>query len=139
MRRLHRSNKAKSHWIYNLRSIRELYGVSRNTPLNWIKQGLIPVDDQRPIVFRGDELNRFHKGRCERARCPLAPYELYCLGCKRPKKPLHGQIEFISFRGRSGQVTGICPDCSSAIFRFVTQSSIDVFFTRYQVKCRDEN
>ena len=35
--------KAKAHRVYSDEDLRQLYGVSRNTPNNWVKAGLQPV------------------------------------------------------------------------------------------------
>jgi hypothetical protein len=138
MRRRHHPNKAKSHWVYDLKATRSLYGVSRNTPLNWIKQGLRPIDDQKPVAFRGDELNRFHLQRRGKLRCRLEPHEFFCVGCKRPKQPFDGEIEVIPSRKGAARITGVWPDCRGAVFRFVGPRGTPAFFERYAVKSRDE-
>lgn len=139
-RRLQSWRKAKASWVYTIKDVRRLYGVSRNTPLNWIKQGLRPIDHQKPIAFRGDELNRFHRQRWEDARRPPpGPGELYCVGCNRPKQPQGDQVEFVVSRSGAGRMTGICPDCGGSAFLFVTRRTAAAFFKRYQVNSRPDH
>jgi hypothetical protein len=54
-RRMQATCAAKTHRVYSFDDVCRLYGVSRNTPANWIKQGLLPIDDRRDKAFASAE------------------------------------------------------------------------------------
>jgi len=35
--------------------VSRLFGIHKNTVRNWLRQGLAPIDVQRPTVIRGDD------------------------------------------------------------------------------------
>ena len=50
---------AKIHRNYSVEDTARLFNVHKNTVRNWLKDGLEPIDDQRPTLVRGEELRRF--------------------------------------------------------------------------------
>jgi hypothetical protein len=50
---------AKIHRSYSVEEMALLFGVHKNTVRNWFKNGLEPIDVQRPTVVRGAEIRRF--------------------------------------------------------------------------------
>ena len=71
---------AKSLRCYIIAETAELYDVHRNTVSHWLANRLEPIDAGRPILIRGDELNRFDKARREADRQVCEPAEIFCLG-----------------------------------------------------------
>jgi hypothetical protein len=54
---------AKIHRNYSVEDTARLFNVHKNTVRNWLKDGLEPIDDQRPTLVRGEELRRFLNDR----------------------------------------------------------------------------
>ena len=131
-RRLHSSRKAKKHWMYDIKAIQKLYGVSRNTPLNWIKAGLKPVDGQRPILFTGGELNRFHHERWLNSRRPLEVGELPCYSCGCPRRCAKETVRFVKIHHGAGQLTGTCPKCFEPCYLFASSRQVEEFYRSYE-------
>jgi hypothetical protein len=103
--------RAKSDWVYSEPEVIDLYGVSRNTILNWIKTGLHPVPGRSPRLFHGAELNHFHKERRERAKRPSERDELYCISCKAQQTMAGREVRVrITYRS-GGWLTWTCPEC----------------------------
>jgi transposase-like protein len=123
-RRLHSWRKAKIHRVYDKAGIEAIYGISRNTVSNWIKQGLKPVDDTSPVLVRGEELNRFHLQRYLASKRPCRADEIYCLSCDRPKRPKESQARFTAQRAGVGSVRAVCPDCGHALIRYVNSKGL---------------
>ena len=133
-RKLYSSRKAKKHWIYDIKAVCDLYGVSRNTPLNWMKAGLEPIAGGKPYRFRGDELNRFHAERRECARKTIRDNELYCLSCKAPKLPAPQSVNVELHSSGAGIVSGRCPDCGSDVSRFASPTQVALICEECSVK-----
>ena len=124
---------ARINWLYTLDEVRDLYGVSRNTPANWIRQGLKPIDDATPIAVEGSELNRFHKQRWLDSKRPIGNAELYCGPCDRPTTPQSGLIRFKSNERGAGSIMASCCRCGKAVERFVSSTQAKQFLSNYQV------
>lgn len=74
--------KAKQDWTYSRAAVMGLYGVTRNTVINWMKEGLVTVPGH-PVLFRGEDLNAFHEARRAGARRNCSPGEFLCFHCKK--------------------------------------------------------
>jgi len=101
-----------------------LFRVHKNTVRNWFKQGLAPIDDQRPIVVRGEEIRRFLGERRARVKRPSGPGRIYCLPCRGPKVPAGKMAECVAMGESTGTLQGICPDCNRMIYRRVNPQKL---------------
>jgi hypothetical protein len=138
-KRRHSWRSAKTHWVYTLPDICRLFGVTRNTPLNWMRQGLTSIDGAKPIAVEGKELNRFHKQRWLDSKRPLGEGELYCRSCDRPRRPHSGQIKFKSNIRGAGSIIASCEQCGSALELFVSPSQAARFLATYSVNTAPED
>ncbi len=109
--------RAKSHRVYETADVVRLFGVHKNTVGNWVKAGLQPVDDGRPMAFRGDDLRAFLTKRRDAKKRPCKPGELFCLPCRKPTRPAGGMVDYIPSSPTGGNLRGICPDCDRLIHR----------------------
>jgi hypothetical protein len=110
---------AKIHRNYSVEDTARLFKVHKNTIRNWLKDGLEPIDDQRPTLVRGDELRRFLAHRRARAKQACGPGRIYCLPCRAPKVPAGNMTECLKTGDTTGALRGICPDCDRMIHRRV--------------------
>lgn len=117
--------RLKKHRAYSIDELQKRLGVHPNTIQNWIADGLGPVDDQRPMLFRGETVIAFLKdGPSEpRRRCDVG--ELMCLPCGGPKKPDGGMVDFIPTSPDRGRLQGLCPDCGNLMNRIVGRCDLD--------------
>ena len=71
-----------------------LLAVHKNTLRNWLKVGLLPVDDRRPILILGRQLSSFlHAQRQEKTkRC--RPGQFYCFRCRAPKTSAASRADY---------------------------------------------
>ena len=102
-----------------------LFNVHKNTVRNWLKQGLEPIDGQRPTVIRGEEIRRFLAERRARSKQTCGPGRIYCLPCRAPKVPAGKMAECVATGDTTGTLRGICPDCDRMIYRRVNPQKID--------------
>jgi transposase len=78
----------KTHRTYRFDQLAEIVGVTVATVRSWCKKGLPCITDQRPFLIRGRDFKVFHEAHLKSRRQKLAPFEVYCLSCKRPVQPL---------------------------------------------------
>jgi hypothetical protein len=60
--------RIKLHRNYSVEEVATLFRIHKNTVRHWLKQGLQPIDDQRPTLIRGPELVRFITERRKRLK-----------------------------------------------------------------------
>jgi hypothetical protein len=116
---------AKIHRNYSVEEVSRLYGVHKNTVRSWLKQGLIAIDDRRPIVIPGRELGRFLTERRHRNKQTCGPGRLFCLPCRAPKVPAGKMVDCTPIGDSAGNLVGICPDCNRFIYRRVNLRKLD--------------
>lgn len=108
---------AKIHRSYSVDDISRLFKVHKNTVRNWLRQGLEPIDDQRPTLIRGHELRHFLAERRSGLKQACGPGRIYCLPCRAPKMPAGKIVDCVQTGDNTGTLQGICPDCNRMIYR----------------------
>jgi hypothetical protein len=128
---------AKIHRSYSVEDVSRLFKFHKNTVRTWLKQGLEPIDDQRPVLIRGEKLRRFLSERRTRSKQTCGSGRIYCLPCRAPKVPAGRIAECVQMGETTGTLQGICPDCDRMIYRRVNpqklnavRGDLDVTFTQ---------
>jgi excisionase family DNA binding protein len=125
-RRTIRHRLLKAHRSYTVEELARLLLTHKNTIRNWIKCGGLPViDDRRPTLIKGSELIGFLKARRTSAKKPCGPGFLFCLKCRSPREPAAGMADYLPLTSTSGNLSGLCPDCFTLMFRRVALSKLD--------------
>jgi hypothetical protein len=125
--------RAKLNRTYTVEEVARLFGCHRNTVRAWLGTGLKPIDAQRPLLIRGDELRRFHsKRRAERKR-PTPPGMIHCLRCREPQRPAGGMADYIPRSHTFGDLVGICPKCDTMLYRRVNFEKLGAVSTGLEV------
>lgn len=100
---------------YDPADIAKLFGVHRNTVRHWLKDGLQPIDDQRPPLVHGSALKSFITERQEARRQTCRLGELFCFRCRAPRKPW-GNMADVSFRtDKIAKLTAFCCICETVM------------------------
>ena len=134
--RRHNPRRAQSHFSYTVYEVAELYEVSRPTVRHWLANGLTPNDGSRPFLIHGNELNRFHASRRAAKKNPCGPGELYCLGCKAPRRPAESMADYTPGATAGGTVKGICPVCEGMMTQRVNAARLARFQAELDVTTR---
>ena len=116
---------AKIHRNYSVEELAGLFNVHKNTVRGWLRDGLVPIDDQRPTLIRGDETRRFLTERRTKAKQSCGPGRIYCLPCRAPKVPAGNMADLRSDGGTNSSLCGICPDCDRLIYRRVNPLKLE--------------
>ncbi|WP_369414320.1 helix-turn-helix domain-containing protein [Microvirga puerhi] len=114
----------KQHRTYTVEELARLFRVHKNTIRAWQKEGLKPIDDARPLLFKGDGVASFLLARRETAKQPCGPGQIYCLPCRAPKVPDGDFVEYVPGTSTNGNLRGLCPTCGTTIHRRVNRSKI---------------
>src|SRR5262249_25718968 len=116
---------AKIHRSYSVDDVSQLFKIHKNTVRNWLRQGLQPIDDQRPTLIRGQELHHFLAERLSRSKQTCGPGRIYCLPCRAPKVPAAKIADCIKTGDTTGTLQGICPDCNRLLYRLVNPQKLN--------------
>ena len=127
-----------------MEEVSRLFSVHKNTVRSWLRQGLRPIDDQRPTLVRGEELSRFLADRRARAKQTCGPGRIYCLACRAPKVPAGKIADCVLTGNNMGALQGICPDCDRMIYRRVNpqkladvRGDLEITITQAQLRLED--
>lgn len=145
-KRRHNPRLVKIHRSYAVDEIAKLFGIHKNTVRNWFKNGLVPIDKQRPTLIHGLALRRFLEQQRASAKQPCPPGYLYCLKCRAPKKPACDMVDYLPYAESVGNLRGICPACETIMNRRVSQTkfnevcaNLDVSFPEDATRIRERN
>jgi hypothetical protein len=116
---------SKIHRNYSVEDISRLFTIHKNTVRNWLREGLKPIDIQRPTLIQGGELRRFLAERRARAKRACGPGRIYCLPCRSAKVPAGKIADCIPTSDTTGTLQGICPDCNRMIYRRVNPQKLN--------------
>lgn len=123
----------KIHHSYSVQEIATTGGVCENTVHNWRKAGLQAIDDSRPIYVTGIELRRFLTEMRRRTKSPCQIDELYCLKCRKPRRPDGDMADFLN-TGSTGRLTGLCPVCTLLMHKRVSLQSLPLLEQKLQIQ-----
>ena len=124
-KRRHNPRLVKIHRSYTVEEVARLYGIHKNTVRNWFKNGMVPIDEQRPTLVHGLDLQCFLEQQRRSAKQPCPPGYLYCLKCRKPQKPACDMADYVVHTETVGNLRGICPDCETIMNRRVSLAKID--------------
>jgi hypothetical protein len=123
-RRRANPNRVKIHTNYTARELANRLGVHKNTVRHWQRNGLEPIDSQRPYIFKGAEVRAFLVAWNAKRKRQCPPGTIYCFRCREPRAPIPTSLRYVEMRAGSGNLGGICMACGTVMHRRVRQSSI---------------
>lgn len=117
----------KVHRNYSVEDVADLFGIHKNTVLNWKKNGLETIDDERPMLFYGKILAAYLQANRTKHKQPCKPGEIYCIRCRAPKVPAGDMAEYQPVTTTVGNLLAICPDCELMMNRRISLSKLELF------------
>jgi hypothetical protein len=127
----------KTHRSYTVGEIALLFRRHKNTVRNWTREGLEPIDDQRPAVFDGKTLATFLQSRRARGKRPCAAGQIYCVACRAPQKPALDMADYLPVTATSGNLRGLCPACGRLMHRRVSKVRLSTIAGKLQIRFTD--
>ncbi len=115
--------RVKLHYSHSVEEIAKALGCHRQTVRLWIKQGLPADSSMRPVLVRGEDLRKFLSGKYSNGKQPMLPGQMYCLKCRARQSPAFEVADLIVVTPNIGTLQGMCPECSTIMFRHVARAS----------------
>lgn len=133
-----RLSRIKGLRSYTIMEAAEVSGVSPRTIHNWSKDGLRVMDEERPALIRGDDLRNHIKAKRNARATKTDPDTIYCVCCKRARKPAAGMADCV-IRGNRATLTGLCDVCETVLSKPVAEAlipeiarTLDLKITRHE-------
>jgi hypothetical protein len=132
----HRSNPClvKLHRSYLATELAIRLGVHKNTVRNWQRDGLAPIDGNKPFLFQGATVRAFLAIRNAGRKRPCGPGKLYCFGCREPSSPALGMVEYVALTDTSGNLRAICARCETIMHRRARLASLATIMPGLEVQ-----
>ena len=110
---------------YTVEEVAEALDVHPHTVREWQKVGLAPIDKRRPVMFHGAALVDFLTRRMAGRKRPCPPGHMYCLRCRKPRRPDAELVEYANDGG--GNIKALCPVCCAIMNRRASASQYAAF------------
>ena len=119
-------NRIRHRHAYSIVEVTELLHVHKGTVRQWLRRGLVAMDNTRPTLIHGSELKRFLLNRRSSKKSPCKPHEFYCLKCRAPRVPW-GNVMDVTIRSQSlFNLHAICGECDTAMHKAAGQAQLAV-------------
>lgn len=130
--------RAKIHVNYDVAELAKLLGVCRGTVRDWIKRGMRPMaDGRRPALFLGDEVQRFLVSARKARKHPTPSGQIRCFKCRLPRTPAGNEADYRPRNATCGNLEGICPICTTMMYRAVALANLDRASGQLKVRILD--
>lgn len=116
--------RVKLHRSYSVLELSACLGVHKNTVRDWQRKGLEPIDTSRPVLFQGETVRAFLTMRKASRKRPCAPGTLYCFGCRQPRPPALGMLDYLSATPVSGNLRAMCEACGGMMHRRIRRADL---------------
>lgn len=128
-------HRIKSHRSYTVDEAARALGVCKGTIRRWLKAGLLFLDDQKPVLIRGQDLKAFGKSRVKpKQKCQL--HECYCFRCKAPREAAGGMADYVPLTATNGNLKALCAVCHSMMCKRASKASLPALMAILDVTVR---
>jgi hypothetical protein len=123
MRRVN-PNLIKINRTYAVAELADRLDVHKNTVRQWQRDGLLPIDRSRPLLFHGAAIREFLTKRNAGRKRPCGPGRFYCFRCREPRAPAGDMVDYLALTTRAGNLRGLCGTCGALMHRRALLGSI---------------
>ena len=117
-------HRIRNRHAYSIVEVAELLNVYKGTVRQWLRLGLLAMDNTHPILIHGSELKAFLLNRRSSKKSPCQPHEFYCLKCRAPRAPWGNVVDVIIRSPRLFNLQAICEACHTEIHKAVGQAKL---------------
>src|SRR3990167_8640191 len=117
--------KISKHQAYTIKELSKLVGMNEKTCLRWIEQGMATVlGSNKPILVRGDDVQKFIRNKNSGAKVKLERHEFYCFKCTLARRAKRGSN---SVSGNTKR--GLCSVCNGKMSKTIHPIKKDYYKT----------
>lgn len=116
-KRTYNTQLIKRTETYSIYEISILYNIHKATVRHWLKEGLIRIDEKRPIFVHGSDLYEFLKERQKKRKRKCKPDELFCMKCKYARKPKEMKVVIEEQSLKISRIKCICSECGTIMYK----------------------
>lgn len=124
-KRTYKTGLIKRTFSYSTFEIAELFGIHRATVRQWYKDGLKQIDNRKPYLVNGADLQVFLKDRQSKRKRKCEPGELYCCRCRLPRQPRDNRVILKILNQKTGKLSGLCEVCGAKINKAVSLKNLE--------------
>jgi Helix-turn-helix domain len=119
---------------YDPAEIAKLFGIHRNTVRHWLKEGLVPIDDHRPILVSGSVLRAFISRRQEARKRNCGPGEFFCFRRHAPRKRWGGMANFSTHNSKIAKAIAFCSVCETGMHQMIAGAHLSKFIAQLSLQ-----
>ncbi len=129
--------KIKRHRNYTIDEAARVLDVTKGTVRHWIKNGLPALTDKRPFLILGGDLTDYLEARrSDRQRC--LPHQFYCFGCRTPRDPAFGEVEYHGVNATGGNLRALCATCATVMHKRISSTALHALNQQVTVQIRQD-
>jgi hypothetical protein len=115
--RTYNPRRARAGLSYTVQDVAEIYGLHKNSVLQWIKDGLPIIDQRKPYLIHGGDLAEYLRMKRSGRKRSCKPNEFFCFKCRAPR-PAWENVADIQIRDKKRlSISGLCAVCRTAVHR----------------------
>lgn len=132
-KRTYNTRLIRQDYCYFVQEIADLFDLHPNAVRRWIRAGLSPIDDGRPMLIHGGDLISFLEGRQAKRKHKCRADEFYCCGCRKPRRAHENKVDIRIFSPTRLNLRAVCSICGTKIFRGGGTARLDEYRSVFDV------
>jgi hypothetical protein len=137
-KRTYNTRLIKRDYTYFVGEIAELFDVHPQAVRRWIRGDLPTIDERRPFLIHGGDLIAFLDARQAKRKQQCAANELYCLRCRRPRRPRFGRVTLAINSATRIDLSGTCETCGTRMHRAGSVARLEEYSKVFRVEMPGE-
>lgn len=117
--------RVKQHHSYTVDEVSRLLGVAKITVRRWLKNGLLAMTGQKPLLILGGDLIDFLRAQRKSTTHKCRLDQCFCFRCRVPREAAFEEMELIHLTSTSGNVRALCGTCTQVMHKRVRLGRLD--------------
>ena len=128
------ASRVKQAATYDVAEMARLLGTHRNTIRRWLKNGLKPIDGNRPVLVLGAELKAYLARRKMMRRQSCATGEFFCFRCRAPRRAAADMADLRLRTDKVATLIALCACCATPMHRTIRRADVPKLAALYDLR-----